>query len=73
MKKGLSRLLLVTIAITMIVSTIPAYEPYAEQGVPPAEGTIEGASEKATIKTVNSGDTMLLANKLHLGIPLNSG
>ncbi|EUJ23967.1 hypothetical protein PGRAN_06406 [Listeria grandensis FSL F6-0971] len=54
MKKGLSRLLLVTIAITMIVSTIPAYEPYAEQGVPPAEGTIEGASEKATIKTVNS-------------------
>ncbi|EUJ21689.1 wall-associated protein [Listeria grandensis FSL F6-0971] len=49
MKKGLSRLLLVTIAITMIVSTIPAYEPYAEQGVPPAEGTIEGTPEKTEV------------------------
>ncbi|MBC1475997.1 hypothetical protein HB852_15375 [Listeria grandensis] len=46
MKKGLSRLLLVTIAITMIVSTIPAYEPYAEQGVPPAEGAIEGKAHQ---------------------------
>ncbi|EUJ32185.1 hypothetical protein [Listeria cornellensis] len=39
MKKGLSRVLLVMIAIAMIVSTIPAYEPHAEQGVPPTETT----------------------------------
>lgn len=46
MKKGLTRLLLVMIAIAMIVSTIPAYEPHAEQDVPPAETTVEGATEK---------------------------
>lgn len=49
MKKGLSRLFLVMIVISMIVSTIPAYEPYAEQEVPPAEGTIEGAPEKTEV------------------------
>ncbi|MBC2116350.1 hypothetical protein [Listeria booriae] len=48
MKKGLSRLLLVMIAIAMIVSTIPAYEPHAEQGVLPTETTVEGTPEKAT-------------------------
>ncbi|MBC2326690.1 hypothetical protein [Listeria booriae] len=48
MKKGLSRLLLVMIAIAMIVSTIPAYEPYAEQGVLPTETTVEGTPEQAT-------------------------
>ncbi|MBC6314787.1 hypothetical protein [Listeria grandensis] len=49
MKKGLSRVLLVMISIAMIVSTIPAYEPHAEQGVPPAEGTIEGTPEKTEV------------------------
>ncbi|MBC1435784.1 hypothetical protein HB848_10570 [Listeria rocourtiae] len=49
MKKGLSRLLLVMIAITLIVSTIPAYEPYAEQGVPPVETTVEGATEQPEV------------------------
>ncbi|MBC1211013.1 hypothetical protein HB815_08720 [Listeria booriae] len=49
MKKGLSRLFLVTIAIAMIVSTIPAYGPYAEQEVPPAEETIEGTTEKTEV------------------------
>ncbi|MBC2371438.1 hypothetical protein HBP98_05380 [Listeria booriae] len=48
MKKGLSRLLLVMIAIAMIVSTIPAYEPHAEQGVLPTETTVEGTPEEAT-------------------------
>ncbi|MBC1558641.1 hypothetical protein HB911_08015 [Listeria booriae] len=47
MKKGLSRLLLVMIAIAMIVSTIPAYEPHAEQGVLPTETTVEGTPEQA--------------------------
>ncbi|EUJ42852.1 hypothetical protein [Listeria riparia] len=46
MKKGLSRVLLVMIAIAMIVSTIPAYEPHAEQGVPPTETTVESTPEK---------------------------
>ncbi|WP_185376633.1 HNH endonuclease [Listeria booriae] len=49
MKKGLSRLLLVMIAISMIVSTIPAYEPHAEQGVPPAETTVESTPEKIKV------------------------
>ncbi|MBC2195270.1 hypothetical protein HCB32_09270 [Listeria booriae] len=49
MKKGLSRLLLVMIAIAMIVSTIPAYEPYAEQGGARAEATVEGTSEQPTV------------------------
>ncbi|MBC1490835.1 hypothetical protein HCI99_03260 [Listeria booriae] len=48
MKKGLSRLLLVMIAIAMIVSTIPAYEPHAEQGVLPTETTVEGTPEQET-------------------------
>ncbi|MBC2140530.1 hypothetical protein [Listeria innocua] len=47
MKKERSRLLLVIIAIAMIMSTIPAYEPHAEQGVPPAETRVEGTPEKA--------------------------
>ncbi|MBC1973736.1 hypothetical protein HCB37_05060 [Listeria booriae] len=49
MKKGLSRLLLVMIAIAMIVSTIPAYEPYAEQGGARAEETVEGTPEQSTV------------------------
>lgn len=49
MKKGLSRVLLVMIAIALIVSTIPAYEPHAEQGVPPTETTVESTSEKTEV------------------------
>ncbi|WP_036076535.1 DUF6531 domain-containing protein [Listeria cornellensis] len=49
MKKGLSRVLLVMIAIAMIVSTIPAYEPHAEQGVPPTETTVESTPEKTEV------------------------
>lgn len=55
MKKGLSRLLLVMIAIAMIVSTIPAYEPYAEQEVPPADGIIEGTPEQTEVAEEQTG------------------
>ncbi|MBC6316165.1 hypothetical protein [Listeria grandensis] len=49
MKKVLSRWLVVLIVMAMIVSTIPAYEPYAEQEVPPAETTVEGTPEKTDV------------------------
>ncbi|KGL43581.1 hypothetical protein [Listeria newyorkensis] len=55
MKKGLSRLLLVMIAIAMIVSTIPAYEPHAEQEVPPADGIIEGTPEQTEVAEEQTG------------------
>ncbi|MBC1983164.1 hypothetical protein [Listeria booriae] len=50
MKEKLSRLLLVMIVIAMIVSTIPAYEPHAEQEVPPAETTVESVPEQRDIQ-----------------------
>lgn len=49
MKKGLTRLLLVMISLTLIVSTIPAYEPYAEQHVPPVERPEQGTPEKTEV------------------------
>lgn len=49
MKKGLSRVLLVIIAIALIVSTIPAYAPYAEQEAPTQEKAVESAPEKTEV------------------------